>query len=132
MTIAARKKSIQADLGVMKSEIAEREKAQKEGRIYGMTSEQQKSLLPTEQQKQLQTDEITLLGLRAREAGFTNELRDSKGFHFDADSLARVGLFSSSTLSINPMLQLSQKQIEATMAVERAVRETARVDPHRR
>lgn len=132
ITIAARKKSIKADLAVMNKEITEREQAQKEGRVFGMTKEQQKNLLPTEIQKLMQTDEISLLGLRARASGFTSELRENKGFHFDADSLARVGLFSSSTLSINPMLQLSQKQLQATYAVERAIRETARVDPHRR
>lgn len=131
MTIAGRKASIKADLAVIDKEVSEREKAHKEGTIYGMTKEQQSKLLPTDSEKQLREDYIKLLGAKGKQAGLTGELRQGTNFNMSADSLARVGLFSSSTLSINPMVQLSQHQIKVLEKIEHNTSKQPE-NPHRR
>jgi hypothetical protein len=130
MTIAARKKSIKQDLDLMNKEISEREKAQKEGRIYGMTIEQQKDLFKTDIKNKLQADQLALIDLHGKAAGLTGELRNSKGFNFSADSLARVGLYSSSTVQINPILELTKRQISILQRIEHNT--GIDHDPHRR
>lgn len=132
MTIAARKESIAQDIKMLNGEISERQKAQREGRIYGMTLEQQNAnMLPSDIKKQLQQDQLTLLGLQGQKTGLTNELRDNRNFGFTADSMARVGLYSASTLRINPIIGLNQRQLHVLENIERNTAQHTK-DPHRR
>jgi hypothetical protein len=130
MSIADRKASIKNDLNGLQSEIKARQDALNVGLIYGMTGKQQAGMLQSDIEKQLSDDFIALTGLKARASGLTHELRDSKGFSFDADSMARVGLYSSSTISLNPMLELSRRQIDLLREIERNTGK--HYDPHRR
>lgn len=121
LTIAERKKSIAGDLSLINAEISARDKAQKAGLIFGMTAKQQSNLLPTDVKKQLQDDAMALLGLQTRAAGFTNELLENTGFRFDADSLARVGLYSAATVNINPMVSIGQEQVRLLRSIDNKV-----------
>jgi hypothetical protein len=130
MTIAGRKKSIKEDLETLRQEIKSRSLSSDSGLIYGMTQEQQSHMDQTDIQKQLHEDYLKLVGLQTKSAGLTNELRDSKGFSMEADSMARVGLYSSSSMNLNPMLELSKRQVDLLREIERNTGKNH--DPHRR
>ncbi|MGN6552524.1 MAG: hypothetical protein ACTHLW_02165 [Verrucomicrobiota bacterium] len=74
-------------------------------------------------------ENLKKLDLQAREADLKNQLKGgSKPMGFQADSLAKVGLFTSSTVAYNPLLNVQQQQLVTLKSIDRKLSATGR-DP---
>jgi len=68
-----------------------------------------------------------LTGLKTRRAQLFNEQRQAPP-SFTADHLARVGLYTSSTIGFNPVLNIQREQLKKLNDIEAAI--LGRPDPH--
>lgn len=98
MSIADRRRSIEEEIFDVKKRIKDLD-------IYGPLTKE---------------EEMEKLHLQARQAGLIHELKQ-KPMNFSADSLAKVGLYSASSLSFNPVLGIQQAQLNELRGIHNAL-----------
>jgi hypothetical protein len=108
MTIGDRRDAIKQELATVQKQIAEREAALTNGTF--LTADEKELLTPSEQLKRKRDYELKTIGLKGKAEGLISDLKE-KPLNFSADNLAKVGLYSASSIAFNPVLGIQQQQL---------------------
>jgi hypothetical protein len=126
MTIGQRRDSLHAELNEVATRILKERRLLENG---GLTAEEKDKLTPDEQKKLIEQRQIRFENDQSRREKIYGDLRE-KPFDIPADSLAKVGLFTSAALNIGKPggEDIPRQQLSALIRIDQTLRN--RRDPH--